>query len=102
MELFAAVVGRGKGSGHNSSGNQTTERGEPMKKWNTPRIAFYAAFFGAAYNAPLLVGHWGSSVEEILSAIGQMGGGAVGGAMLASAASGIRNTAIRKAERDFG
>ena len=63
------------------------------KKWNTRRLALYGAFVGLAYSVFNHAANWG--VEPVSFTIGGLTGGAVGGAALLAAASGIRNLFIR-------
>jgi hypothetical protein len=64
--------------------------------WNTPRLALYGAAAGTLYSAYDLAGHWSLDPNALASCVGGLFGGAVGGAILVAAASGLRNLAIRR------
>jgi hypothetical protein len=65
------------------------------KPWNTVRIALYGGLAGVAYSAINFgLGFHTPNVHEsdlLAAAVGEFIGGAVGGAALCAAVSGIRN-----------
>ncbi len=63
------------------------------KKWNTSRLALYGLFLGLALSVLRHAADWG--VQPIESTMGQLTGGAVGGAALVAITSGLRNLFVR-------
>lgn len=63
------------------------------KKWNTPRLALYGAFVGAAFI--LIRGYIEPSYAPVEFNVGEVVGGAVGGAALVAIVSGVRNMFVR-------
>ena len=69
----------------------------PVKRWNTMRAALIGAVCGIVYAVVRIVlgsGPW--TTDQLSYHFGGLIGGAVGGAALFAAVSGVRNLILRK------
>jgi len=68
----------------------------PSKKWNTSRLSWYGALFGAVYYVVMPPYHWAVSGGVALAEkAGEIIGGAAGMAMLVAIVSSVRNLLLK-------
>lgn len=65
------------------------------KRWNTLRLALYGAIAGLGFAAIKSAPLWSLGGDYQARAIGQLIGGAAGGAAIVALVSGVRNRVLR-------